>query len=67
MPACDRRELCDAVFGTQDPLVSTLGTLTGIAAGSQSSPLVILSGLVIVAAEWLAITRYRGAPHAAVS
>ena len=50
-----RHRLRDAVFGTQDGLVSTLGALTGIAEGTQSGRLVVLSGLVIVAVESLSM------------
>jgi tetrahydromethanopterin S-methyltransferase subunit E len=46
-----RSNLRDTVFGMQDGLVSTLGALTGIAAGIQSGAIVILSGLVIVTDE----------------
>jgi predicted membrane protein (TIGR00267 family) len=41
----------EIVFGLEDSLVSTLGTLTGVAAGTQSHYIVVLSGLVIVAVE----------------
>jgi len=41
----------EEVFGIEDGIVSTLGALTGIAAGSQSQFIVVLSGLVIVAVE----------------
>jgi VIT1/CCC1 family predicted Fe2+/Mn2+ transporter len=50
-----RRRLRDAVFGMQDGLVSTLGALTGIAEGTQSGRLVVLSGFVIVAVESLSM------------
>jgi VIT1/CCC1 family predicted Fe2+/Mn2+ transporter len=50
-----RSNLRDNVFGMQDGLVSTLGALTGIAAGIQSSAIVILSGLVIVTDESLSM------------
>jgi predicted membrane protein (TIGR00267 family) len=51
-----RGSLREAVFGVQDGLVSTLGALTGIAEGTQSSQLVALSGLVIIAVESLSMT-----------
>ena len=51
MPGFIRSKLHDAVFGMQDGLVSTLEALTGIAAGTQSGAIVILSGLVIVTVE----------------
>ncbi len=41
----------EIVFGLEDSLVSTLGALTGIAAGTHNASIVILSGLVIVAVE----------------
>jgi len=50
-----RHRLRDAVFGAQDGLVSTLGALTGIAEGTQSGGLVVLSGFVIVAVESLSM------------
>ncbi|MBI4376861.1 MAG: VIT1/CCC1 transporter family protein [Elusimicrobia bacterium] len=46
-----RRLIRDAVFGAEDGMISTAGALTGIAAGSQSSEVVALSGLVIIAVE----------------
>ncbi len=41
----------EIIFGLEDSLVSTLGAIIGIAVGSQSRFMVILSGLVILAAE----------------
>lgn len=41
----------EIVFGLEDSLVSTLGALTGIAIGSHSTYIVILSGFVLIAAE----------------
>jgi predicted membrane protein (TIGR00267 family) len=41
----------EIVFGLEDSFVSTLGAVTGIAAGVQDTHIVILSGLVIVAVE----------------
>jgi len=41
----------DLIFGLEDSLVSTLGTITGIAIGAQNTYIVILSGLVLIAAE----------------
>lgn len=41
----------DLIFGLEDSLVSTLGTITGIAIGAQSTYIVILSGVVLIAAE----------------
>ena len=41
----------ELIFGLEDSLVSTLGTITGIAVGTQSTYIVILSGFVLIAAE----------------
>ncbi|TAL50718.1 hypothetical protein EPN81_01925 [Patescibacteria group bacterium] len=41
----------EIVFGLEDSLVSTLGAITGIAVGTGSQYIVILSGLVLIAAE----------------
>ncbi len=41
----------EVVFGVEDGMVSTLGTITGIAIGSQDHFTVILAGLVIVSVE----------------
>lgn len=43
--------LREIVFGLEDSLVSTLGAITGIAVGTNSQYIVILSGLVLIAAE----------------
>ncbi len=43
------------VFGLEDGLVSTLGAVIGIAAGSSDRRVVILSGLVLVAVEALSM------------
>ena len=50
-----RTRLRDAVFGTQDGLISTLGALTGIAAGTQSREAVVVAGLVIIVVESLSM------------
>ncbi|MBI3321466.1 MAG: VIT1/CCC1 transporter family protein [Candidatus Omnitrophica bacterium] len=50
-----RTRLRDAVFGTQDGLISTLGALTGIAAGTQNRHVVVIAGFVIVAVESLSM------------
>ena len=50
-----RTRLRDAVFGTQDGLISTLGALTGIAAGTRSGETVVIAGFVIVAVESLSM------------
>ena len=41
----------EIVFGLEDSLVSTMGAITGIAVGTGSQYIVILSGFVILAAE----------------
>lgn len=41
----------ELIFGLEDSLVSTLGTITGIAIGTHSTYVVILSGFVLIAAE----------------
>jgi predicted membrane protein (TIGR00267 family) len=41
----------EIIFGLEDSLVSTLGAVTGIAAGAESTYIVILSGLVLIAVE----------------
>ncbi len=41
----------EVVFGMEDGMVSTLGSVTGIAVGSGSHSTVVLAGLVIVAVE----------------
>lgn len=41
----------EVVFGMEDGMVSTLGAITGIAAGVNNQSFVILSGCVIVAVE----------------
>jgi VIT1/CCC1 family predicted Fe2+/Mn2+ transporter len=45
----------EIVFGVEDGLVSTLGAVTGIAAGSQSTKVVILSGVVLLVVEALSM------------
>lgn len=46
----------EIVFGLEDSFVSTLGAVTGIAAGAQNTEVVILSGLVIVSVEALSMS-----------
>lgn len=46
----------EIVFGMEDALVSTLGALTGIAAGTGDTFVVILSGIVLIFAEALSMT-----------
>ena len=50
-----RTRMRDAVFGTQDGLISTLGVLTGIAAGTQNADAVVIAGFVIVSVESLSM------------
>lgn len=50
-----RERLREAVFGTQDGLLSTLGALTGIAKGTQSASAVVIAGVVIVVVESLSM------------
>lgn len=50
-----RSLLREAVFGTQDGLISTVGALTGIAAGTQSRDAVVIAGCVIIAVESLSM------------
>ena len=50
-----RSRLRDAVFGTQDALISTLGALTGIAEGTQDRGAVVIAGLVIIVVESLSM------------
>jgi VIT1/CCC1 family predicted Fe2+/Mn2+ transporter len=49
------KNLRDLVFGLEDGLVSTMGSVVGIAAGSTDRRVVILSGIVIVAVEALSM------------
>lgn len=50
-----RSRLRDAVFGTQDGLISTMGALTGIAAGTRSGEAAVVAGFVIIAVESLSM------------
>jgi VIT1/CCC1 family predicted Fe2+/Mn2+ transporter len=50
-----RSRIREAVFGVQDGLVSTLGALTGIAAGTQQREPVVIAGLVIIVVESLSM------------
>jgi len=45
----------EAVFGVQDGLISTVGALTGIAAGTQNRDAVVVAGFVIVVVESLSM------------
>jgi VIT1/CCC1 family predicted Fe2+/Mn2+ transporter len=51
-----RSELREAVFGVQDGLISTMGALTGIAAGTQNREAVVIAGFVIMAVESLSMS-----------
>lgn len=46
----------ELVFGLEDGLVSTMGAVAGIAAGTENGGIVVLSGLVIIAVEALSMT-----------
>lgn len=48
-------KLREGVFGIQDGLVSTLGALTGVAAGTRSGEAVIIAGFVIIVVESLSM------------
>ncbi|OGI60084.1 hypothetical protein A2641_02845 [Candidatus Nomurabacteria bacterium RIFCSPHIGHO2_01_FULL_37_25] len=43
--------LKEVVFGIEDGMVSTLGSITGIAIGSNNQAIVILAGVVIISVE----------------
>lgn len=45
----------ETIFGLEDSIVSTLGVVVGIAAGTDSRYIVLLSALVVVAVESLAM------------
>ncbi len=46
-----RENVRDVVFGLEDSLVSTLGTITGVAVGSRNAFYVVLTGVVLVFVE----------------
>ncbi len=46
----------EVVFGMEDSVVSTLGALTGIAAGTQNAQVVIISGAVLIVVEALSMS-----------
>lgn len=46
----------EIVFGLEDSLVSTLGAITGIAAGTGNAYVVILSGVVLIFVESLSMS-----------
>jgi len=43
--------LREVIFGMEDGMVSTLGSITGIAIGSNNQSIVILAGIVIISVE----------------
>src|SRR5690348_8031501 len=45
----------ELVFGLEDGLVSTLGAVAGIAAGTEDGRIVVLSGLVLISVEALSM------------
>lgn len=45
------KNIREIIFGLEDSLVSTLGAVTGIAAGAQQTYVVILAGLTLIAVE----------------
>ncbi|MEK7632915.1 MAG: VIT1/CCC1 transporter family protein [Patescibacteria group bacterium] len=46
-----RENVRDVVFGLEDSLVSTLGTITGVAVGTHNTFFVVLTGVVLVFVE----------------
>lgn len=50
-----RSQIREAVFGVQDGLTSTVGALTGIAAGTQNQDAVVVAGFVIIVVESLSM------------
>lgn len=50
-----RGKLRELVFGLDDGMVSTMGVITGIAAGTGSRLLILLSGLVVILVEALSM------------
>lgn len=45
----------EIVFGFEDSLVSTLGVITGVAAGTQNAKIVIMTGCVLIVVEALSM------------
>ncbi len=45
----------ELIFGLEDGLVATMGTVAGVAAGTENGRIVVLSGLVIIAVEALSM------------
>lgn len=46
----------ETIFGLEDSLVSTLGVVVGVAAGTDSRYIVVLSALVVIVVESLSMT-----------
>lgn len=46
----------ETIFGLEDSIVSTLGVVVGIAAGTNSRYIVVLSALVVIVVESLSMT-----------
>lgn len=46
----------EIVFGFEDSLVSTLGVITGVAAGTQNAKIVIMTGCVLIVVEALSMS-----------
>ncbi len=51
-----RNNVRDVVFGLEDSLVSTLGTVTGVAVATHDSFYVILTGVILVFVEAISMT-----------
>ncbi len=51
-----RENVRDVVFGLEDSLVSTLGTITGVAVGTHNTFYVVLTGVVLVFVEAVSMT-----------
>jgi predicted membrane protein (TIGR00267 family) len=51
-----RNNVRDVVFGLEDSLVSTLGTVTGVAVGTHDPFYVVLTGVVLVFVEAISMT-----------
>ncbi|KKW36667.1 MAG: hypothetical protein UY81_C0018G0006 [Candidatus Giovannonibacteria bacterium GW2011_GWA2_53_7] len=50
-PSLTERYLQEVTFGLEDSLVSTVGTVTGMAIGSGNREIILLAGLVIIFVE----------------
>jgi predicted membrane protein (TIGR00267 family) len=49
--SCTAKILKEVVFGIEDGMVSTLGSLMGVAVGSGNPQMVVLAGIVIISVE----------------